>query len=145
MVGEGRSCLPQVPAIGEEEWAGSALSGWGLTICIPDKCPRDADAAGRGAHTLPHLKTVTKQTSFYCHHVPTVPNTVVVISLPAGPAGTSLSLVCLEQPRKGIQKGLMQERNLNSSTWEMRDFSGLNRKNMGLAKGGTRKSSVDSS
>ena len=39
---------PQVPAIGEEEWAGSALSGWGLTICIPDKCPRDADAAGQG-------------------------------------------------------------------------------------------------
>ena len=28
-----------------------------------------------GGHTFPHLKTVMKQTSFYCHHVPTVPNT----------------------------------------------------------------------
>ena len=100
---------------------------------------------GVEGHTFPHLKTVMKQTSFYCYHVPTVPNTVVIIPLPAGAAGTSLSLVCLEQPRKGIQKGLMQEINLNSSTWEVRAFSGLNWKNMGLAKGGTRKYSEDSS
>lgn len=39
----------------------------------------------------------------------------------------------------------MQERNLNSSTWEMKDFSGLDWKNMSLAKGGTRKSSEDGS
>ena len=54
-MGEGRSCLPQVPAIGEEEWEGSALSGWGLTICITDKCPSALVMLillmGGGAHT----------------------------------------------------------------------------------------------
>ena len=104
------------------------LSGprWGWVGAVCPRCRARGGGGGKGSTvSVENSKTVRKQTAFYYHHVSTVPDTVVINTPPCwdswfGPSLLPGPLPLLwdgEQPKRGIQKGHVQERSPESSTW----------------------------